>query len=108
MKAQRLVELKKYALVSATTWRASATFRDDADRYRLFRDSVLTAAELSSEQLRAFMEGSEDSQRYREFVRLTKYYMDSLQQEYLDSLVADTLMLDTLSDSVGMSATPQP
>ena len=108
METERQAELEKYAFISATTWRASATFRDDADRYRVFRDSVLAEAGLTPEQLRAFMEGSEESQQYREFARFVKYYMDSMQQSYLDSLAADTLMIDTLSDSVETPATPQP
>ena len=69
----------KHALVTAQIWLATARFRDNPEQYIVFRDSVLSANGLSTEQMFAYLEQNrEHPEKYHPFSEAVKTYVDSL------------------------------
>jgi len=68
-----------YALVTAKTWVASAKHRADPDRFLQYRDSMLEACSLSSDDILNFVEINRDKpERLFPFSQLVQEYVDSL------------------------------
>jgi hypothetical protein len=71
----------KHALATAHIWLATARFRDNPEQYVVFRDSVLSASGLSTEQMFAYLERNRDHpEKYHPFSEAVKTYVDSLYQ----------------------------
>ena len=72
-------ELDHHAFVTAQVWVASAWYRNDSETFLAYRDSLLSEAGLSSEQMTAFLAVFEDRpERSSYFVSMAKKYVDSL------------------------------
>lgn len=69
----------RHAEVTAKIWLASAYYRNDPDRFVIYRDSVLTQAGLSLEQANEYLDiYSNESERYRDFAQKVAQLVDSL------------------------------
>jgi len=85
---------QKNALVTAQAWVATATYRNNPERYTEFRDSLLTASGISAEDLRDYLNKyQEEPEKYYYFTRMVKYYVDSLTSPLLEQSDID---LDSL------------
>jgi hypothetical protein len=77
--AHRLELAQKYALVTAQVWVATAEYRKDPDRFLAYRDSLLQAHSVSSEELEKYLKQYESHpEDYDLFTRLVQIYIDSL------------------------------
>ena len=91
--------LENCAQATAQIWVATATFREDEDleRLLLFRDSILVAFDLTTEEIETYAEADNDQpEKYHGFVTRVG--------ELVDSLIIDRtgLVPDTLGDSIGL------
>jgi len=83
-------------LRQARVWLASAVFREHPDKYIVYRDSVLAANKISTEQMNNYLTAyGDDSEDFGGFSLLVKQYVDSLSamtlwEDQLDAL-KDTL-----------------
>ena len=91
-------EDREMARLTARVWLASAVFRERPDRYKAYRDSVLTAENISNEQMNEYLKAyGDDTEKFSEFTLLVKQYIDSLSDKNLWQDQIDALK-DTLSD----------
>jgi hypothetical protein len=76
-KEQELTE--KYALVTAQAWINRAQYRGKPGSYRMSRSSILEAEGVTNEELLSFLKRYEDEpEKYLEYARLVRHYVDSL------------------------------
>ena len=77
---EEIIEVSKgHALVTAQVWYASARFKDEPDKFELYRDTVLAGANLSKEQMHQFLELYQNKPiNYEVFAHWVSYYLDSL------------------------------
>ena len=93
-----------YALITAQLWIATAQFRNEPEKYLLFRDSLLTAQNISIEEIEKYLKEYEDSpENYYLFTVQVKKYVDSLY------IIADSVLaiegikeVDSLSDKINL------
>jgi len=87
---------REIARLTARVWLASAVFREHPDKYIVYRDSVLAANKISTEQMNNYLTAyGDDSEDFGGFSLLVKQYVDSLSamtlwEDQLDAL-KDTL-----------------
>lgn len=96
---KRALEENRHALVTAQIWVASARYRANPEQYLKVRDSLLAAASMSADDLRAFINADTGQPE-----NLTPYM--NLVQEYLDSLldIEDSIRMareDSLAGAAG-------
>ena len=76
---KQAIETRQYALTTAHLWLARAKFRNDPQMYDSFRDSILTAYGVSTEEITEFARRHQDQpERYDVYARLVQKYVDSL------------------------------
>jgi hypothetical protein len=76
---KNLAEARKYALVTAQVWVASARFRNDSTTFLAWRDSALAANGLSKQKMTEYLEIHKDrAEDYYKFAELVNRYVDSL------------------------------
>ncbi|HWR81858.1 MAG TPA: hypothetical protein VN285_00995 [Candidatus Deferrimicrobium sp.] len=91
---------RQIALVTAQTWLGRAQLRDDHRDFQSYRDSLLSESGLSREEIGRYA-NRQRPEAYEEFVKLIKYYVDSLYElqvpksgpdsaTILDSVTVDT------------------
>ncbi len=76
---EQAFQTRHYALATAHLWLARARFRNNPQMYDSFRDSILTAYGVSTEEITEFGRRHEDQpERYDTYARLVQKYVDSL------------------------------
>jgi len=72
-------ETELYALVTAKVWLGSALFRNEPEKYLLYRDSILKENSVSSEEMKKYLEMYRSkSEKYEIFTDKVSEYVDSL------------------------------
>ena len=95
---QQFAADEKIAVVTAHLWIASAKYRSEPDRYLTYRDSILTANNLTIVEIDALTKKyTDDPDKYRQFSNMVKLLSDSLYQVEQAALRPE----DSLSDSLG-------
>lgn len=72
-------ETERYAMVTAKVWVGSALFRNEPEKFLLYRDSILKENSVSSEEMRKYLEIYQSkSEKYERFTEMVSEYVDSL------------------------------
>jgi hypothetical protein len=70
---------EKFAKITAYTWVAAAKFNKDSTQYRSFRDSILSAEDLSMDEVDDyFSHYQKHPERYVHFANFLDVFVDSL------------------------------
>ena len=78
-KREQAFQTRQYALATAHLWVARARFRNDPQMYDSFRDSILAAYDISTDEISEFAQRHRDQpERYASYGRLVRLYVDSL------------------------------
>ena len=93
-----------YALITAQLWIATAQFRNEPEKYLLFRDSLLTAQKISIEEIERYLKEYEETpENYYPFTVQVKKYVDSLY------IIADSVLaiegikeVDSLTEKINL------
>ncbi len=93
-----------YALITAQLWIATAQFRNEPEKYLLFRDSLLTAQNISIEEIERYLKEYEETpENYYPFTVQVKKYVDSLY------IIADSVLaiegikeVDSLTEKINL------
>lgn len=89
-----LEERMHLALVTAQVWIAAAEYRQEPDRFLVWRDSLLAVEGVSADSMQLFLRRYEDRLAgYEDYARLVSYYIDSLIQER--GQLPDSVLFDT-------------
>lgn len=93
-----------YALVTAQLWIATAQFRNEPERYLLFRDSLLTAKNISIEEIERYIKEYEETpEDYYPFTIKLKKYVDSLYVIADSALAIEELKeVDSLTEKLNL------
>ncbi|MDZ4722726.1 MAG: hypothetical protein SGI97_02295 [candidate division Zixibacteria bacterium] len=84
-------ERELFGLATAKVWIATAKYRDQPEKFLLYRDSLLSEMELSPEQMFDYIEKSEDDpDRMLLFTQVVKRLIDSLYSVQLSVLIKDS------------------
>ncbi|MDH3891291.1 MAG: hypothetical protein OEV49_09430 [candidate division Zixibacteria bacterium] len=77
---------RKYALVTAQVWLATAVYRNDNSGFLRVRDSLCQASGFSLDELNSYLqEHKKRPEFYTPYVRLVKTFVDSLTEPASDS-----------------------
>lgn len=69
----------KYAKITAETWIAYAKYNNEPEEYRLYRDSLLTAQDISRAEIDDYIAlYQKKPEKYMYFATLVNSYVDSL------------------------------
>jgi hypothetical protein len=92
-------EAEKFAHITAQIWVATARYNDNPERYRQFRDSLLSAENISKDDLNDYLNAYQKSpEKYLLFVTAVNVKIDSIagRQDSLlnprDGLAADSVI----------------
>lgn len=78
-------DVERMAQATAEIWVATATYRDSADVFLAYRDSVLTSHQLSQSDIDAFTSRfRETSEEYAGYMSRVNDLVDSLAKERMD------------------------
>jgi len=78
-KQTRLNQATLHAEVTAKLWLASAYYRNDTDRFVIYRDSILSEADISLDKAVEYLDlYSSESEQYRSFSAKVAELVDSL------------------------------
>lgn len=106
----RAKQEEKYANIAAQVWVASATYRNNPDQFRLFRDSLLSANGITVEQMYDFIrKHKETPEAIDQFAYKMQAGVDSLVhfQDSLRRARADSIRADSLAKADTLSSEPQ-
>ncbi len=96
--AERLERTQRYAQITARVWVGAAQYRDSAEVFLAWRDSLLRAEGLSADTMEAYLkQGPDDVHQQEDFARLVSYYVDSISnllENPPDSLVDTTSVVE--------------
>ncbi len=103
-KAEFAHNTDNYALVTAQLWIATAQFRNEPEKYLSFRDSLLTAKNISIKEIEIYLKKYEETpEDYYPFTAQLKKYVDSLY------IIADSVLaikgikeVDSLSEKINL------
>ncbi len=103
-KAEFVHNTDNYALITAQLWIATAQFRNEPEKYLLFRDSLLIAQNISIKEIEKYLKEYEKTpENYYPFTAQVKKYVDSLY------IIADSVLaiegikeVDSLSDKINL------
>lgn len=89
---RQLRQAQEHALVTAQVWVASARLRNEPQRFITYRDSILTAHGLSKELIQEYLDRYKNQpEKYEDFAKLVKRFVDSLSAIEIKSLRADSM-----------------
>ncbi|MBN1212648.1 MAG: hypothetical protein JXA92_08735 [candidate division Zixibacteria bacterium] len=92
--AKRLLQDEQKALITAKVWVASAVYRENPDRFKTYRDSLLKIYNISESEMTDFLKAYGDkTEHFNNFTWLVQQFVDSLTE-------LDYPQSDTLGDSV--------
>ena len=70
---------QKYAKITARSWIAAAKYNYEPEKYRQYRDSLLTAEDISKDEINEYLaEYQKAPEKYIHYATLVSYYVDSL------------------------------
>jgi len=88
---RQLQQAVRHALVTAQVWVATAKFRDEPEKFLVYRDSLLSACSLTKEHIRDYLDRYENHpEKYDIFANLVNQYVDSLSAIEMELLHEDT------------------